>query len=408
MGIGKLLAQKGHDVMFIHFPEHQELVERQGVKFISLWDYKGANEIPTEGFLHDSTMKDTFDSSKKYTPQDIMSNRGGRGGRGGRGRGGGGKGGMPSINGENDAIINAINSIKPDAVLGDYRWPMPFMTNCPVPFIPIMSNAPLQLYNGPPLGSGLSVFDSPEKWEEYRSSNKGFGPHGSSDGNPWGYAEYLGIYIYPEALDYKELGPPAKNWVRLDSSIRKPDSEDFEIPDKLKDKPGKLIYVSMGTNASNNPQLIKMLVDACALIPHRFIVATGKNGDSIPLPDNVWGDKFLKQVNILPKVDLVVTHCGSNSLIESLCFGKPMVTIPQFDDQLDNGQRVADLKLGKVISMWQFTEEKFASAIEEVLNSAEIHENVEKISKEMSQSSAPDKVVELIEYVARNRKSPFE
>ncbi|MDV2807467.1 hypothetical protein RZN17_30090, partial [Klebsiella pneumoniae subsp. pneumoniae] len=67
-------------------------------------------------------MKDRFDRSKKYTPQDIMSNRGGRGGSCGRGRGGGGKGGMPPINGENDAIINAINKLKPDAVLGDYRW----------------------------------------------------------------------------------------------------------------------------------------------------------------------------------------------------------------------------------------------------------------------------------------------
>ena len=55
----------------------------------------------------------------------------------------------------------------------------------------------------------------------------------------------LNIYMYPEVLDYKELHPLPKNWVRVENILRiVPDK--FEIPDKLRDKPGKLIFLVYG------------------------------------------------------------------------------------------------------------------------------------------------------------------
>ncbi|XP_053203215.1 NDP-glycosyltransferase YjiC-like isoform X1 [Panonychus citri] len=415
MGIGKLMVDRGHNVMFIHYPEHKSLAENQGIKFIDIFDYQEADD-PLEkthsGPFNDSSLE-TFDNQKKYSPKDLM--RGGGRGRGGNRGGGGPRGGGrgPMFSGENAAIENAMKVIKPDVVLGDYRWVMGFMTKCPCPFIPVMSNGPVSLYNGPPIGSGLSVFDAPEKWAEARENGNDMMKEMAirvAEGKlrSWTHAEYLGIYIFPEALDYKELGPVNKNWVRLDQSIRLPELQDFELPDKLKDKPGKLVYVSMGTNASNDPTLIKMLVDACAKSPNRFIFALGRNGHMIQLPGNVWGDNYVKQLSIIPKVDLVITHCGSNSLVESLYFGKPMVAIPIFDDQLDNGQRVADLKLGKKINLSDFTEEKLVQAIDQVLGDQQIHDNVIKVSEEMKKSQSSDKIPVYIEFVARNKKSPFE
>ena len=91
----------------------------------------------------------------------------------------------------------------------------------------------------------------------------------------------------------------------------------------------------MGLLGSGNIDLIKRLLDFVNDLPSRFIVSKGKTiifislifikwiyfiagilGDQYDVPDNCWGDKMVPQMNILPKVDLVITHGGNNTVIE--------------------------------------------------------------------------------------------
>uniref|UniRef100_T1KVC4 Glucuronosyltransferase n=1 Tax=Tetranychus urticae TaxID=32264 RepID=T1KVC4_TETUR len=75
----------------------------------------------------------------------------------------------------------------------------------------------------------------------------------------------------------------------------------------------------------------------------------------------MWGNKFVNEVAILPKVDLFITHGGSNSLIESLAVGKPLIV-----DQHDNAKRKVDLvKIQNVgvKKLHEFSSEKLLVAI---------------------------------------------
>ncbi|KAJ8454237.1 hypothetical protein OPV22_035223 [Ensete ventricosum] len=288
---------------------------------------------------------------------------------------------------ENDIMHKIVGQLEPQICLVDYLYPLPWMYLVDCPVVPIKSTNPVGLYSrGPPPNSGFSIVEIFKQYEV---------PLIHRD-----YVKDLGIYIYPESIDYRELGPPRNRWVRLDSALREHDTEEFEIPEKLKDKPGKLIYISMGTMASTVTELLTMILTPLANSPHRFIVSTGPNGDSIKLYDNMWGDKFVNQMAILPKVDLFITHGGSNSLIEALAAGVPCIVIPQFGDQPDNAQRLADLGLGVRLNLHEFSDEKLLKAIEDMLNDEEIHSKVTRASERLKSTASRDKVISLIEELA--------
>ncbi|CAG2104025.1 unnamed protein product [Medioppia subpectinata] len=87
---------------------------------------------------------------------------------------------------------------------------------------------------------------------------------------------------------------------------------------------------------------MKRLIAILAKSKHRFIVSKGVNHNEYDFPDNMWGDRTLPQIKVLPIVDLMITHGGNNSTTETMYFGKPMIVLPLIQDQYDNAQRVME------------------------------------------------------------------
>ncbi|XP_053206604.1 NDP-glycosyltransferase YjiC-like [Panonychus citri] len=408
LGIGSLLKKRGHDIYFAHLPKNQSIIEQQGMKFINLLDC--SSEIVPYDDLMMGFIKNQFQDALKFNALEQMKPK---------------KTEEEDLKffykiqettiKESEVIIKLVNELKPDVCIADYGASVPWIQVVDVPTIHVMSIAPIELYDGPPPGSGYSVNDKRELWGEFQNLKneqmektvlgftkifESFGVKYAKYDSP----QYLGIYIYPKPLDYKELGQPKPRWMRLDSAVRSRETSDFIIPEKLANKPGKLIYLSMGTVVSTNPDAMNMIIEPLSKSPHRFIISTGRNGDQVKLYDNMWGDKFVNQIAILPHVDLFITHAGSNSLIEGLVAAKPLIAIPVFGDQLDNGQRVVDLGLGAKINLWEFDGDKFLETIENVLTDEKIHENVAKISEEIKKSDSTAKVCETIELIARTKQ----
>ena len=105
------------------------------------------------------------------------------------------------------------------------------------------------------------------------------------------YSPDLNIYLYPKELDYEELHPLPKNWMRVENIVRIV-SENFEIPDKLKNKPGKLVFLSMGSFGCANLELMTKLTTILAKSKNRFIVSKGPVFEPYELPDNMWGQRL--------------------------------------------------------------------------------------------------------------------
>ena len=64
------------------------------------------------------------------------------------------------------------------------------------------------------------------------------------------------------------------------------------------------------------------------------------------LPANISVFSHVDQIAVLQKADVFVSHCGMNSVSESLFYGVPLIMLPQTAEQAGVAERVYQLGAG--------------------------------------------------------------
>ena len=210
--------------------------------------------------------------------------------------------------------------------------------------------------------------------------------------------------MFPEELDYTDIRPYPPNFFRFDCLKRTAADETFEVPQELRDKSGKLIYLSLGSMGSGDVPLMKRLVAILSKSKHRFIVSKGPFGDQYELPDNMWGQNFLPQIKILPIIDLIITHGGNNTLTELLYYGKLMLVMPMFFDQYDNAQRVVEKGLGIELDPYNCTETELIESIDKLLSDKTLKQKLNAISKRIQSEQNIKKLPQLLQSLVNKNK----
>ena len=192
---------------------------------------------------------------------------------------------------ENEIIKEIIERTKPDVIVIDTIFASAIMKSG-IPWVNLFSCQILQGIDDertPPWCLGLPSYDN-SKWEKYRELLKddiakfrkqccqlleedGVKPYPE---DRFIESPYLNIYIYPKELDYTDLRPLPPNWYQFDTFIRM-NEEHFDLPKKLAQRNGKLIFLSMGTLGSANVDLMKRLINLISDLPYRFIVTKGSD-----------------------------------------------------------------------------------------------------------------------------------
>ena len=113
------------------------------------------------------------------------------------------------------------------------------------------------------------------------------------------------------------------------------------------------------------------------------------------LPDNIRAYSYVNQLEILAKADVFVTHCGMNSVSESLYMATPMVLYPQTGEQCAVARRAAEMGAG--VFLRDDSPEGIGKAVEEILSSAVFAEKAAQCSLDFRSCPGPAGAAEFIE-----------
>ncbi|SES78472.1 glycosyltransferase [[Clostridium] polysaccharolyticum] len=96
------------------------------------------------------------------------------------------------------------------------------------------------------------------------------------------------------------------------------------------------------------------------------------------IPENIVVAASVDQMAVLKKADVFLSHCGMNSVNESLYFEVPLVMFPQTNEQTGVARRVEQVGAG--VFLKENRNDAIRSALERVLDQACYKEAAKKIS----------------------------
>ena len=404
VGIGEVLRQRGHRVVFVIEESFAGTLEERGFEE-RLMRLAPPPEVPEEpgqfwkDFIRDTApvfRKSTFEQLGEFiapTWQALLD-------------------GARYVD---ERLVEIFDEVQPDVIVEDNVCCFPAILASGRPWVRIVSCNPLEIKDPelPPPFGGLAMDDRSE-WQGYRDEyirsigemQADFSEFCTERGAPplpkgemIHSSDWLNLYLYPREVDYPRSEPLASTWHNLESSVRSTDAR-WEPPADVADDDGSLIYLSLGSLGSADVPLMKSLVEILARTPHRYVVSMGPQHTEYELADNMVGEEFLPQISVLPQVDLVITHGGNNTTTEALHFGKPMVLLPIFWDQHDNAQRIDETGFGVRLPTYSLGEGDLPGAIDRLLADQALHRRLAAVSERLLANPGNERAAALVEQVA--------
>ncbi|WP_434796424.1 macrolide family glycosyltransferase [Terrisporobacter vanillatitrophus] len=359
------LTSRGHQVWYYSFEEFREKIEGAGAKYISCDDY--VPELRPE---------DEKKVGKDFSAMIEMI--------------------VDTTIALDEKVCKELKEINPDCIVSDSLccWGKLFANKLGITYICSTTTFAFNQYTAPMMKQGfkeimymvLGMRKVNKKLELLRSHNydvKNFISIIQND-NDTNTIVYTSKEFQPMVDTFSDkyyfVGPSV-----ADISVEK------------ERKVRKKIYISLGTVNNKNFDFYKNCIEAFKYDDIDVIMSVGNNTDIWQLgniPENFKVENKVDQVKVLQEVDGFITHCGMNSVNESLYYGVPLILFPQQSEQGMVCRRVAELGAGFVLK--NDKPKNIKEAVFEVINNSKYEENAKELSKSFKNSGGASKAVDAI------------
>ncbi len=292
-----------------------------------------------------------------------------------------------------------------------------------IPYVNIYhSGLPFSGPGVPPFGSGLPI-GSPEdaRWAEARAFEAeqlrllrdkleatrralGLGP-GPADPLRTPASPWLNLVPSHERIEAPRTGlGPSCLFVGPCFATRggkAPEPFPFE---KLEEGTFK-VYLSLGTVFNNRPEVFRTLIEALDTPGVQTIVSAGASYAELSagkLPGNVLLFRRVPQVDLLPRVDLVIGHGGNNTTNETLASGKPLLVIPVGGEQQDNSRRVEFIGAGVSLRPEQLSVDKVRQAVKRLREEPSFAQKARQLQAQLDETDGTGTAARHIAWLAQH------
>ena len=212
-----------------------------------------------------------------------------------------------------------------------------------------------------------------------------------------GSYQHLYVDIYPPMLQTADMSHvPTIQQMRPDGIDRSPDDE---LPLRLRDLDGPLVYATFGT-VFNPTAVFGPIIETARELDATVVVTVGPAGDPAALgdvPPNVVVERYIPQSLLLDRCRLVISHAGSGTFLGALTAGVPQLCLPQAADQFANAAAIERIGAGIALAPAAATDESVSTGVAELLGTDSFATAARVASAAIAGMPSPEVVVGRIE-----------
>jgi MGT family glycosyltransferase len=157
------------------------------------------------------------------------------------------------------------------------------------------------------------------------------------------------------------------------------------------------VLVSLGTvNADRGEKFYRAAAEALADLPVQAIFAAPPELVG-PVPDHFIVQRWVPQLDLLPRLSAVVGHGGHNTTVEALSFGLPLVLAPIRDDQPVVARQVEVAGAGLRVRFGRVDAATLRTAVATVLEQPSYREAAATIRAAFARAGGPEAAADALE-----------
>ena len=373
LGVVSELVSRGHQVWYYSYNIMREKIESAGATFVSCDDY---------------------DMEQKLTPKDSV--------RVGKDLAFSTKILVDTTLALDDKVCEDMKRLKPDCIVADSMavWGKAIAIKLGIPFVSSTTTFAFNQHSAKIMKQGIGelvrmLISMPKITKNIkRLQDKGYPIKSVLDIIQNDDNTHTIVYT---SSDFQPCADTfSDKYVFVGPSIR-------PATDKIVKTKEKLIYISMGTVNNDMMPLYKTCITTLADTEYQVIISVG-NLVSIKefgkLPENISVYEHVDQIAVLQVADIFLSHCGMNSVNESLYFGVPLLMLPQTAEQGGVAERVHQLGAG--IKLKKTDGASIIYAINKLFSVNSYKDNAQKISWSFRQCVGSKGAADKIEQVCQD------
>lgn len=368
LGVVRELVSRGHQVWYYSYNMMRGKIEEAGATFVSCDDYDMEQQLTPKDAVR--VGKDIAFSTKILVDTTLALD---------------------------DKVCADMERLKPDCIVADSMavWGKAVAIKLGIPFVSSTTTFAFNQHSAKIMKQSMGelirmIISMPKVSRDVkRLQNKGYPVKNILDIIQNDDNTHTVVYTSPQFQPCSDTF--SDKYAFVGPSIR-PAEGDIE---KKKDK---LVYISMGTVNNDLLPLYNKCIAAFGETDYQVILSVG---NLVPmekfkkLPENISVFSSVDQMAVLQKADVFISHCGMNSVNESLYFGVPLVMLPQTSEQKGVATRVAQLGAG--VKLEKTDAVSILNAVNNVLVDNSYRQNAATIAKGFQRCSgakgAADKIM---------------